>query len=90
MTHQTCGAAAKLKKEGRYMRKRKYACLFYMNIQPKSSEDVLQICRLLTTATNIANDTGYVDPDSPIPRSLIRKSVASGLLSSQSVQQRKC
>lgn len=81
------------------MRKRKYACLFYMNekenrhfekqlavtglkksellrryimqtdIQPKPSDEVIQIYRLVSTIANnanqmakIANATGYVDP----------------------------
>lgn len=81
------------------MRKRKHACLFYMDekenrhfekqlavtglkksellrklilktdIQPKPSEDVIQIYRLVSTIANnanqmakIANATGYVDP----------------------------
>jgi len=91
--------AAKLKKEGWYMRNRKYACLFYMDekenrhfekqlavtglkksdlirrlilktdIQPKPSEEVIQIYRLVSTIANNANQmakiakaTGYVDP----------------------------
>lgn len=81
------------------MRKRKYACLFYMdekenrhfekqlavtglkksellrrlvmgtNIQPKPSDDIIKIYRLVSTIANnanqiakIANAIGYVDP----------------------------